>query len=92
MYDLSNLLTYYINHDDFKSQGLYLLVDENAPVQQSAFVVKKGRNDELLVKINKGLEQIKADGTYDKIHAKWFGSSATGALASATASTASLTK
>ena len=34
--------------------------------------VKKG-NAELLGKINEGLKAIKADGTYDKIYAKWFG-------------------
>ena len=28
---------------------------------------------ELLQAINKGLAAIKADGTYDKLHAKWFG-------------------
>lgn len=34
------------------------------------FALKKG-NTELKQKIDKGLEQIKADGTYDKIKAKW---------------------
>ncbi|NDV13751.1 basic amino acid ABC transporter substrate-binding protein [Crenobacter caeni] len=35
--------------------------------------VKKG-NQELLDKLNKGIQAIKADGTYDKIHAQYFGS------------------
>ena len=34
---------------------------------------KKGRS-ELVNQINEGLKQVKADGTYDKIYAKWFGS------------------
>ena len=36
------------------------------------FAVQKG-NTELIGKINAGLKAIKADGTYDKIYAKWFG-------------------
>lgn len=35
--------------------------------------VKKG-NTEILSLIDKGLEAVRADGTYDKIKAKWFGS------------------
>jgi polar amino acid transport system substrate-binding protein len=34
--------------------------------------VKKG-NSELLAKLNRGLAEIKADGTYDQIHAKYLG-------------------
>lgn len=40
--------------------------------EQYGFAVKKG-NTELLEKLNKGLADIKADGTYDKIYAKYFG-------------------
>ena len=36
------------------------------------FALKKG-NTELLGKINTGLHNIKANGTYDKINQKWFG-------------------
>jgi len=49
-------------------------------VSDAAFVpehygipVRKG-NAELLAKLNKGLADIKADGTYDRIHAKYLGS------------------
>ncbi len=35
--------------------------------------IKKG-NTEVLELINKGLSAVRADGTYDKIKAKWFGS------------------
>lgn len=40
--------------------------------EQYGIAVKKG-NTALLEIVNKGLAEIKADGTYDKIHAKWFG-------------------
>ncbi len=50
-----------------------------APVILSAdnygFAVKKG-NKELRERLNKGLKGLKgviADGTYEKIHRKWFG-------------------
>lgn len=38
------------------------------------FAVKKGQNQELLKKFNDGYAAIKADGTYDKIVAKYLGS------------------
>ena len=34
--------------------------------------VKKG-NKALLDKLNEGLKEIKANGEYDRIYAKWFG-------------------
>ncbi|MBS0436457.1 MAG: basic amino acid ABC transporter substrate-binding protein [Proteobacteria bacterium] len=40
--------------------------------EQYGFAVKKG-NAELLEKLNKGLADIRADGSYDKIYAKYFG-------------------
>ena len=40
--------------------------------EQYGIALKKG-NTELLEKINKGLADIKADGSYDKIFAKYFG-------------------
>lgn len=62
-------------------QGLIILKDNNinsiktvgAPILQRKYciVVKKG-NSELLAQINEGLSIIKLDGTYDKIHSKWF--------------------
>ncbi len=36
------------------------------------FAVKKG-NDALRERLNKGLKEVIADGTYEKIHMKWFG-------------------
>ncbi|MCU0969364.1 MAG: basic amino acid ABC transporter substrate-binding protein [Rubrivivax sp.] len=40
--------------------------------EQYGIAVKKG-NAELLAKINDGLKAIKADGTYDRIYAQYFG-------------------
>jgi polar amino acid transport system substrate-binding protein len=40
--------------------------------EQYGFAVKKG-NTELLTMLNKGLADIKADGTYDKIYTQYFG-------------------
>lgn len=50
--------------------------------EQYGIAVKKG-NAELLGKVNKGLADIKSDGTYDKIYAKYFGAAAAAAPASA---------
>lgn len=38
------------------------------------FAVKKGQNPELLAAFNKGLAALKADGSYDKVLAKYLGS------------------
>ena len=57
--------------------------------EQYGIVVRKG-NAELLAKVNQGLAAIRADGTYDRIHAKYLGLAATpSATAAAPASAAS---
>lgn len=58
--------------------------------EQYGIAIKKG-NAELLAKINKGLADIKADGTYAKIYAQYFGAApmAAGAAAPAPAPAAS---
>lgn len=60
------------------------VADKAFQPEQYGIVVKKG-NADLLGKINKGLADIKADGTYDQIYAKYFGAApaAAGAAASA---------
>lgn len=60
------------------------LPDLRSTVEQYGFVVKKG-NAELLGKINAGLQAIRADGTYDKIYAKWFGDATVHAAPAASA-------
>jgi polar amino acid transport system substrate-binding protein len=56
--------------------------DKSFAPEQYGFAVKKG-NTELLEKLNKGLADIKADGTYGQIYAKYFGAPAAAAPASA---------
>jgi polar amino acid transport system substrate-binding protein len=63
------------------------VADKAFAPEQYGIVVKKG-NADLLGKINKGLADIKADGSYDQIYAKYFGA-APGAAASAPAAAAS---
>lgn len=60
------------------------VADKAFQPEQYGLVVKKG-NADLLGKLNKGLADIKADGTYDQIYTKYFGSApaAAGAPASA---------
>jgi len=64
--------------------GKFKTVNDKAFVpEQYGIVVRKG-NKELLGKIDQGLGAIKADGTYDKIYAQYFGQ-ASGAAAPAPA-------
>jgi polar amino acid transport system substrate-binding protein len=46
--------------------------DSSFAPEQYGLAVRKG-NAELVQKLNKGLADIKADGTYDKIYTKYFG-------------------
>ncbi len=80
-------LTYYANN--YKNQKLRVITDPSLPKDYYALAVAKNK-PELLKKLNAGLEQIKADGTYDKIYKKWFQSSVMvqAAEASATAAAA----
>lgn len=58
------------------------VADASFTPEQYGIAVKKG-NAELLEKINKGLADIKADGTYDKIYAQYFGAAPAAAAAAA---------
>lgn len=53
--------------------------------EQYGIALKKG-NAELLAKVNEGLAGIKADGSYDKIFAKYFGAPPAAAAAASAAS------
>jgi len=57
------------------NKGAKLKIVDDASFEKEFYgiAVKKG-NKELLEKINKGLAGVKADGSYDKIHKKYFGS------------------
>ncbi len=71
-YDISRVLQYY-THTLGAEQKLYGLIDPNSEVNHFGYVVKKGRTDDLLPKINAGLKAIKQNGTYQKIYEKWYG-------------------
>lgn len=62
--------------------GFKTVSDKSFAPEQYGLAVKKG-NTELLEKLNKGLADIKADGTYDQIYTKYFGAKATEGAASA---------
>ena len=55
------------------------MADASFTPEQYGLAVKKG-NAELLEKINKGLADIKADGTYDKIYTQYFGAAPAAAV------------
>lgn len=64
-----NMLRYY---DNDHSEVEFRLIDIKDPVSHIGFAVKKG-NNALKDKLNKGLAEIRADGTYNKLVEKWFG-------------------
>jgi len=60
---------------DFKKQqpkAPVKVVAEKENATASGIIVRKG-DDELVAGINKALDEVKADGTYDKISQKYFG-------------------
>ena len=63
------------------------LADSSFAAEQYGLAVKKG-NADLLAKLNKGLADIKSDGTYNTIYTSYFGT-APGAVAAAPAPAAS---
>lgn len=76
----SSVVAYYVSQNP--NAKLNTVVDPAFVREQYGFAFKKGRNDGLREAINKGLAQIKTDGTYDKIHTQWFGASTDVAAAS----------
>ena len=64
------------------------VADTSFVPEQYGIALKKG-NSELQAKLNKGLAEIKADGTYDSIYTKYFGAPPAKAVAGAAASAAS---
>lgn len=67
VYDVDSVLNTYIKPDNH----FYTVVDSNAGKIPFGFVLKKG-NTELKAILDKGIDDIKADGTYDKILQKWY--------------------
>ena len=80
----SSVVGYYVSQNP--NAKLHTLVDPSFVREQYGFAFKKGRNDGLREAINKGLSQIKTDGTYDKIHTQWFGAPANASTAASAAS------
>ena len=73
------VINYVANNADSKFKTV---ADKAFAPEQYGIAVKKG-NAELLGKLNKGLADIKADGTYDQIFTKYFGAAAAAPAASA---------
>ena len=72
----NGVVVHYVNNNP--ASKFKTIADTSFASEQYGIAVKKG-NTELLDKINKGLVGIKADGTYAKIYAQYFGASAAGA-------------
>ncbi len=66
----NGVVVHYVNNNP--DSKFKTISDTTFASEQYGIAVKKG-NAELLEIINKGLTGIKADGTYDKIYAKYFG-------------------
>lgn len=79
LYDVDISLAPYL-----EDSNLYTIKDTKSGTIPVGFALKKG-DSELKAKIDAGLEQIKQDGTYDKILEKWLNQSAS-AIASTVAS------
>lgn len=80
----SSVVAYYVKQNP--NAKLNTVVDPSFVKEHYGFAFKKGRNDGLREAINKGLAQIKTDGTYDKIHAQWFGTPSGNSAAASSAS------
>lgn len=75
------VINYIANNSNVKFKSV---TDKAFQPEQYGIAVKKG-NADLLAKINQGLADIKADGTYDKIYTQYFGVAPTAATAPAPA-------
>ena len=78
----NGVVVHYVNNNP--DSKFKTLSDSSFASEQYGIAVKKG-NAELLEKINKGVAGIKADGTYNQISAKYFGSAPAAAPAPAAA-------
>ena len=76
----NGVVIHYVNNNTGSS--FKTVADATFTPEQYGLPVKKG-NTELLAKLNKGLADIKADGTYDKIYAQYFGAAPAASGASA---------
>lgn len=79
----SSVVSYYVTQNP--QAKLYTLVDPSFEKEQYGFAFRKGRNDGLREAIDRGLNQIKNDGTYQKIEEKWFTTSSSSASSASAA-------
>ena len=63
----------YIKNTEEKQAGkeLYRILDENFGIEEMGIVAKKG-NKKLIEEIEKAIDELRKDGTYQKIYSKWF--------------------
>jgi len=81
-----------INYVNNNASGKFKTVtDASFVAEQYGMALKKG-NTALKDKLDKGLADIKTDGTYDKIFAQYFGAAPAAAAAAAASAPASATK
>ncbi len=78
----NGVVIHYVNNN--AGSKFKTVADTSFTPEQYGLPVKKG-NTELLAKLNKGLADIKADGSYDKIYAQYFGAAPAKASAAASA-------
>lgn len=67
VYDVDSVLNSYFKDNP----AYYTVIDEKSGKIPFGFVMKKG-NTELKAKLDKGIDEIRADGTYQKILDKWY--------------------
>jgi polar amino acid transport system substrate-binding protein len=72
-----------INYVTNNSGARFKTVSDTAFVPEHYGIAVKKGNAELLAKLNKGLADIRADGTYDRLYAKYLGAPATAPAAAA---------
>ena len=78
----NGVVIHYVNNN--AGSKFKTVADSSFTPEQYGLPVKKG-NTELLGKLNKGLADIKSDGSYDKIYAQYFGAAPAKASAAAPA-------
>lgn len=84
----NGVIQYFITNNP--SVKFNTVLDPSFEKEPYGFAVRKGRQDDLLKKLNAGIAAVKSDGTYQKVYDKWFAANgAAKAAAPAAASTAS---
>ena len=79
----NGVVVHYVNNNS--GSNFKTISDASFAPEQYGLAVKKG-NAELLEKLNKGLADIKTDGSYNKIYTQYFGSAPVAAAPAAAAS------